>query len=112
MQDHTNATKTTVGRWGYHAWDERCQPDSVVEYLAGGGGPRPAAEPAGNGKLRMLLLGHRQAIATVEAVEGATRSAGKNCHWVDAAGEHYGAASDRPLMCVLISQVRRWRVLE
>ena len=70
-QDHANATNTTVGRWGYHAWDERCQPDSVVEYLADGGGPRLKAGSAGDGKLRMLLLGHRQALAATAALEGA-----------------------------------------
>ena len=58
-QHHANATNTTVGRWGYHAWDESCQPDNVVEYLAGAGGRGGAEGPARDGKLRMLLLGHR-----------------------------------------------------
>ena len=64
LQRHAEATNTTVGRWGYRAWDERCQPDDVVAYLAGGDGDalRKSVGRGGDGKLRMLLLGHRRAI--------------------------------------------------
>ena len=64
VQDHAGASNTTVGRWGYRAWDERCQPDDLVAHLAGGeGGAMKKTGNSGDSKLRILLFGHRQGVS-------------------------------------------------
>ena len=63
-QDHADASNTTVGRWGYRAWDEHCQPDELVAHLAGGEGrAMKETSESGDGKLRVLLFGHRHVAA-------------------------------------------------